>query len=254
MPLPARTTRTRRHTLAAAVIAALAAVLGLLAAPHAHAATTTPVYKGTGWKAWTSNGIYSLAPDGYTIVFADATARTRLTPYLKGPAGQVTTAVGVPITVSTIIDTTPAAACPPRHRIVVHYTYRPMGLKGMSQTRACHNTVDGSAWGGHILIDTEYWSTTAWFSTDPTVNNNYRKDTVAHELGHALGLDHPNADLNKDGTITSGECVKSTAGRKPVMCSKNRGAAAAADAGRYTAEYDLPGLRQLLRNYALRQL
>lgn len=250
MPTPRRI----RHTLTYSPLLALLALLAVLLAPHpAHATTTAPVYKGTGWKAWTSNGIYSLAPDRYTIVFADTTARTRLSAYLTGPAAQITSSVGVPITVSTTLDTTPVTACPARHRIVVHYTYRPMGVRGMSQTRACHTVADGSAWGGHISIDTEYWSTTSWFSTNATTNNNYRKDTVTHELGHALGLDHPNTDLNKDGVVASGECVKSAAGRKPVMCSTNRGAPAAADAGRYTSEYDLPGLRQLLKNYVLRQ-
>ncbi|NUQ95805.1 MAG: hypothetical protein HOY79_04350 [Streptomyces sp.] len=252
--MPSNPTRRIRHALAYPATLILA-LLAVLAAPHpAHAAATaTPVYKGTGWRAWTSNGIYSLAPDGYTIVFANTTARSKLSAYFTGPAAQVTTSVGVPITVTTTLDTTPVTACPARHRIVVHYTYRPMGVKGMSQTRACHNTADGSAWGGHISIDTEYWSTSSWFSTSATTNNNYRKDTITHELGHALGLDHPNLDLNKDGIVASRECVKSTAGRKPIMCSTNRGAPATADAGRYTSEYDLPGLRQMLKNYWLRQ-
>jgi hypothetical protein len=251
--MPTPTPRPDRSILTLTL--ALAGILAafLMAAPGTRAATTTPAYKGTGWKAWTANGIYSLAPDGYTIVFATSTARTKLTPYLKGPASQVTASVGVPVTVSTTIDTTPVTSCPARHRIIVHYTYRPMGLKGMSQTRACHNTADGSAWGAHVSIDTEYWSTSSWFSTNSTVNDGYRKDTVAHELGHALGLDHPNTDLNKNGIVASGECVKNTAGIKPVLCSTNRGPVPSTAAGRYTSEFDLAGLRQMLANYYLRQ-
>lgn len=234
----------------------LAILAGVLAptvtATPAHAAIG-PVYKGLGWKANTAATVYSLSPEPYVIVFADTTARTKLSRYFTGPAAQVTTAIGVKVTVSTLIDTTPATSCPAYHRIVVHYTYRPMGTIGMSQARPCSRISDNSAWGGTILMDSEYWTHTAWFSTNTTINDGYRKDTATHELGHILGLDHPNTDLNKDGKISSRECVVSTAGRKPVMCSTNRGTAATADAGRFTTEFDLPGLRQMLRNYTLRQ-
>ncbi len=235
----------------------LALTLGFLAvlaaaAPAAHAATG-PVYKGTGWKAWTSNGIYSLSPDPYVIVFANATARTKLSKYFTTPAAQVTTSVGVKVTVSTTLDTTPAGTCPARHRIVVHYVYRPTGQSGMSQAVGCHATANGSAWGGHVLMDSEYWTKPNWFSTNATVNDNRRKDTVAHELGHVLGLAHPNTDVDKDGVVEARECVKTKAGLKPVLCSPNRGGAPTANAGRYSTEFDLPGLRQLLKNYTLRQ-
>ena len=232
---------------------ALTAAFAVLATTPATAATTTPVYKGTGWKAWTSNGIYSLSPDPYVIVFATSTARSKLTPYFTKPAAQVTASVGVPITVSTTLDTTPVGTCPARHRIIVTYSYRPAGLKGMSQASACHNTADGSAWGGHIRMDSEYWTTASWFSTNPTVNDTRRRDAAAHELGHILGLAHPNTDLDHDGVVENGECVKSSAGRKPLMCSPNRGYLMASDGGRYSTEFDLPGLRQMLRNYWLRK-
>ena len=251
---PRKPARIRRTLLAVAAALLTVAALILASATDARAASTTPVYKGTGWKAETSLGIYSLSPAPYVIVFANTTARTKLAPYFKGPAAQVTTSVGVPITVSTTLDTTPLTACPARHRIVVHYTYRPMGTKGMSQTRPCHNTTDGSAWGGHISMDSEYWTSSTWFSKTASLNEAWRKDAATHELGHILGLDHPNQDLNKDGKVASQECVKSTAGRKPIMCSPNRGQPTVADGGRFTSEYDLPGLRQLLANYTLRQL
>jgi hypothetical protein len=229
-------------------LAALAAVLTLTAAT-----TTTPVYQGYGWKAWTSNGIYSLSPEPYTIVFADTTARAQLTPYLTGPAYQVTSSVGVPLTVTTTLDTTPIGSCPAKHRIVVHYSYRPTGVAGMSEARACYALADGSAWGGHILMDSEYWTSSSWFSTDSTVNDARRKDAVAHELGHILGLAHPNTDLDRDGMVENGECVRNSAGLRPLMCAPNRGNPPTTAGGKFTSEFDLPGLRQMLDNYWLRQ-
>jgi hypothetical protein len=243
--MPTPIARLRRALLPAA--AATATVLALTAAT-----TPAPVYKGVGWKAWTSNGIEALSPQPYTIVFADATARSKLAGYFKSPAAQVTTSVGVKLTVSSTLDTTKRGTCPAYHRIVVHYTYRPVGLKSVSHTDACHGTTTRSAWGGHILMDSEYWTHTAWFSSNATVNDAYRKDVVTHELGHALGLDHPNLDLNHDGKVANYECVKSaTTGRKPIMCSPGRDRLATVDGGKFTSEYDLPGLRQMVKNYSI---
>jgi hypothetical protein len=155
--------------------------------------------------------------------------------------------------VTTTLDTSAATSCPSKHRIVVHYTYRPLGTKGMSQARPCYNTTDGSAWGGHLLMDSEYWTTSSWFSTNSTLNEAYRKNAVTHELGHILGLDHPNYDRDKDGVVESYECVKNTGGWTPVMCSPNGGVRTSTGAGRFVTEFDLPGLRQMLANYYLRQ-
>lgn len=252
IPLPRHRAR-RILVLAVALLATCAALIAAPAPAHGAATVTTPVYSGKGWKAWTSQGIYSISPDPYVIVFANATARTKLAKYFTGPAAQITTVTGVPVTVSTTLDTTPAGSCPPRHRIVVHYVYRPSGVKGMSQARGCHQVSDGSAYGGHILMDNEYWTVANWFSTNPTVNETYKKDANAHELGHIMGLDHPNTDLNKDGVIASGECVKNTAGVKPLLCSKNRGYTTAGVAGKYTTAFDVAGLRQMAANWYLRQ-
>ncbi|MET8585787.1 hypothetical protein ABZX39_33690 [Streptomyces collinus] len=238
-----------------AVTAAIIAVITLLLAgtTSAHAATTSPVYKGTGWKAETADGIYSLSPDPYTVVFADSTARSKLAKYFIAPAAQVTSSVGVPITVTTTLDTSPATSCPSRHRIVVHYAYRPMGTKGMSQAHPCYALADGSAWGGHLFMDSEYWTSSTWFSTNATTNEARRKDAVTHELGHILGLAHPNYDKDKDGVVENGECVRNSAGLRPLMCSPNRSNPPVAEGGKFTREFDIPGLRQMLANYYLRQ-
>jgi hypothetical protein len=252
--MPTSPTRPSTRRIITALAAAIIAVLALLTAtaPPAHGATG-PVYAGNGWKAFTSAGVYSLSPNPYVIVFADDTARTKLAGYFTGPASQVTTDVGVPITVSTLLDTTPATSCPTYHRIVVHYTYRPTGQTGVSQGRPCYAVADGSAWGGHVLVDSEYWSTPAWFSTDATKNEGYRKNAVTHELGHVLGLDHPNEDRDKDSAVESYECVTTATGTRPLMCAPNGGYYNPVDAGRFTPPFDLPGLKQMLANWYLRK-
>lgn len=259
MPTPSRRAHARILTLLALVTVLLAGAF----TPTAHA--TSPVYAGPGWKALTKDNIYSLSPDPYQVVFADTTARTRLAKYFKIPAIQVTRTVGVPITVTTTIDTTPTSTCPTYHRIVVHYTHQPLGQRGMSAAWPCYHTGNGSAWGGHLHMDSEYWETPAWFSTNPTINEAWRKDTATHELGHMLGLDHPNTDVDRDGRVEAQECVKDTNGLKPIMCSPNRGnplarpartgrvAYIGMTAGMFTEDFDLRGLRQLLANYTLRQ-
>ena len=253
MPFSIR--RPRASRVLYAIAAAITTILALLAASTTQArGATGPVYSGNGWKAETTNpGIYSISPDPYTIVFADTAARTKLTPYLTAPAEQITNATGIPVTVSTLIDTTPETSCPARHRIIVHYTYQPLGQTGMSQARPCYQISDGSAWGGHILVDTEYWSTSSWFSTDATKNEGYRKNAVTHEVGHIFGLDHPNTDRDGDGTVEPYECVTTATGTRPVMCAPNGGYYNSVDAGKFTPPFDEPGLKQLAATWYLRQ-
>ena len=168
----------------ARTLAVLALTAGLIFASAQPASPATgPVYSGTGWKAETGQGIYSLAPDAYEVVFADSTARSKLKAYFAKPAAQVTAVTGVPITVTDLIDTTPVTSCPSRHRIVVRYEDRPTGAAGTSQALPCYDTGDGSAWGGHVRMDSEYWAKANWFSTDAAKNDAYRANAISHEFG-----------------------------------------------------------------------
>ncbi|TXS39698.1 hypothetical protein EAO77_36130 [Streptomyces sp. t39] len=234
----------------------LIATAAALTAGSAMVAVTTPpgpVYSGPGWKASTVRPLLSIHPDPYYIVFADATARSILKPYFTGPAAQITAITGVPVVVTDILDTTPVGTCPGRHRIIVTYEHQPMGVTAYSQARPCYSIADNSAWGGHVRMDSEYWEVPAWFSTNSTTNETYRKNLSAHELAHIFGLDHPNEDHDGDGTVERFECVKNAAGWTPTQCSPNGGDRSATGAGKYVADFDAKGLKQMADNYWLRQ-
>lgn len=235
--------RTRIRALAT-ITAAAAIALTAIAATPAHA-TTGPVYSGYGWQINTARGIYSLDPSKpFTFVFANTSARSRLTPYLTGPAAQFTSVTGIKAAVSTTIDTTPRSTCPARGRIVVHLEYRPGGTKGMSLALACHAS-DGSAWGGHILIDSEYWY------AGYAITEARRKNAVTHEFGHMF-LNHPNYDRDKDGAVEWYECDKTAYGYLPVMCSPGGGYTSSTGSGKFTS-IDTPGLAQAVKNFGLGQ-
>lgn len=243
------------HSRARHALPVLLAALLLLVMPgRAHAAT--PVYSGTGWKIATKDGIHSLSPRAYTFTFTDTASRTRLTPYAQAAATQLTSVTGTQFTVSTTIETPPeVGSCPAEHHIILGVKYRPTGTKGMSHAWNCFTNRPGqvdyhAAWGGWAWIDSEYWSTSSWFSTNSTVNTARIKNAVTHEIGHIVGLTHPNRDLDGDGVVESFECAKTTYGYLPVMCSPRGGYTTASGGGQFTSR-DTPGLKQLVANYGL---
>ncbi|GGU62330.1 hypothetical protein [Streptomyces lavendofoliae] len=245
---------SRRIRLAGILTAVTAALTAVVAAPSPTAAvTTTPTYEGRGWRAWTERGIYSIADEPYTIAFADPAGQSVLTRYYQRIAAHFTEVTGIPMTVTTTLDLTPLGTCPARRRIVVHYSHQPTGARGMSEASPCYQISNGSAWGGHIEIDSEYWTQPAWFSSDPAKNDAYRTNTLAHELGHIMGLAHPNKDLDGDGTVEDHECVATATGTRPLMCFPRGGYYNSVDAGKFTPPFDQPGLQQLAANWYLRQ-
>lgn len=242
---------TRPLTRLASLLGLLLAAL-LVSVPPAGAADG-PVYSGHGWKALTSEGIYSISPDPYTIAFASEAGRSRLSPYLKKAAAQITDVTGVQVTVSSTIVPGPRPSCSdqPRHLIRFHYKYRPVGTWA-STSYACHAAANGSAWGGNVYMNSQYWTVDNWFSSNDTTNAAKQANGVLHELGHILGLAHVNYDRDGDGRVENGECVRNSGGRRPVMCAPQGGYLTAANSGRYTAEFDEPGLGQMAENYWLR--
>ncbi|PBC72290.1 MULTISPECIES: hypothetical protein [unclassified Streptomyces] len=202
---------------------------------------TGPVFAGTGWRITTQCRTYCLSPSQqYTVTFPTQALKDRYVPYLTTAVGQLV-GVGVNIAIGGI-ETPDYSTVPPQGHIQYGEAYRPVGTAGYSQGLPCYNTADNSVWGGYVLIDSEYWDGT-W-----TITDTVRKNTLVHELCHALGLDHCNSDMNNDGKVTSYETVKDTTGVTPLMTSPN-GGYQDSRAGTLTP-YDLNGIKQLLANAA----
>lgn len=198
-----------------------------------------PVMVGTGWRITTQCNVYCLSPSQqYTITFPTQALKDRYVPYLTAAVAQLVTA-GVKLAIGGI-ETPDYSTVPPRGHIQYGEAYRPVGTPGWSQGLPCWNTADHSVWGGYVLIDTEYWDGT-W-----TITDTVRKNTLVHELCHALGLDHCNSDMNNDGKIVNFETVKDTAGVTPLMTGPN-GGYQDSRSGTLTP-YDLNGIKQLLAN------
>jgi hypothetical protein len=235
-----------------ALPALVAALLLILATGQA---TAGLVYSGTGWKIATKDGIHSISPKPYVITFTDSTSRTRLTPYATAVATQLTDVTGTQFTVTTTLEAAPATgSCPTEHHLILGLKYRPIGDAGVSVAYNCYTNRpdaedDHAAWGGWTWLDTEYWNA-AWFSTNATINAARIKNAITHEIGHIVGLDHPNRDLDADGKTEDYECARTTYNYLPVMCSPHGGYTTAGGGGLYTSR-DTPGLKQLVANYGL---
>jgi len=232
---------------ALAVAAAIAVTTALTAT--AEAASPGQVVSGTGWDLIDPDMTTSLAPGTYTVEFDSTAARTKLTPYLKLSAAstQASTA-GVTFTVSTTIQKRVTTGCQKARTIVVSLEYQPIAKKGYSWGGNCYRTTDHSLFSGAIRIDTE-WFYANWFSATASTNTYRIRNSVTHEFGHAIGLGHPNRDLNHDGMIKSYECPLNTDGSRPLMCSPNGGRVTSTGSGKYTP-LDVPGLKALVSNYS----
>ncbi|MGA5271715.1 hypothetical protein NCG97_30625 [Streptomyces lydicamycinicus] len=218
-------------------VAAALAVCALAALPTQAATLTT---KGRGWKLTTQLRVTSLSPGRqYTITFATSAMKTRYTPYLTAAVSQAK-AAGLKLAIGGVEPVNPAK-CGPVGHIQFTELYRPLGRAGYSQGMPCPNPSKGVGTGGIVAIDSEYWDGT-WPIPAYKLRN-----TLVHEPLHALGLDHPNLDLNKDGKTADYECVAAPSGETPIMCSPNGGYRTAPGTGRLTG-FDLDGLKALLAN------
>ncbi|RAJ70305.1 hypothetical protein K378_01470 [Streptomyces sp. Amel2xB2] len=224
----------RRPAIVAAAIAATVA----LTATQASAVTVTTV--GSGWKVFTAKNVTSIKPSQqYTVTFESTATKNLTAKYLAQAVPQIN-AAGVKLTVGGV-ETVAAGKCAPRGHIHVTRVYQPLGKKGFSRALPCYDTTDNSAFGGIVQMDSEYYDGR---NTLPTAN---MWNVHVHEMLHVLGLDHPNVDLNRDGTVADYECVQTSYKNKPLMCSPSGGYKTATNQGKLLA-YDINGLKALLAN------
>ncbi|TXC96355.1 hypothetical protein [Streptomyces sp. ISID311] len=219
---------------------AVAAVCTVCTLTMASGRVPTITTQGTGWNLTTRLGVTSLSPSRpYTVTFATAAMKARYTPYLTAAVAQAK-AAGVRLAIGGV-ETVDPAKCGPVGHVQITEMYRPLHKPGYSQGMPCPHPAKGVGVGGIAAIDSEY------FDGSYRIAASIVRNTVVHETLHALGLDHPNYDMDKDGVVEKFECVATPYGNKPIMCEPNGGYRTAADAGKLTG-FDLNGLKALLAN------
>ncbi|MFF4396629.1 hypothetical protein [Streptomyces sp. NPDC001480] len=229
------------------------ALVAALATVFAAASPASAANEGTGWKLESGKPYYisSLAHHStYTISFVTQKSRSFLTTYLKIPVQQLNAMpevrnAGIKFVLSTTVEggtnyRNKKYCAGPQHHIMFGLKYQPLGQKGMSRALPCTNLNTHAAWGGYVEMDTEYWTSTGkennWFGSNKTKAHAMTVNAVTHELGHMMGLDHP--DPSKFSPNET----------KPVMTSPN-GGYLNTNGGKYTAA-DLRGIRKLVSNGA----
>lgn len=186
------------------IAAATAYVVTLAAAAFivdqkAHAATG-PVVSGAGWKLQ-APGITHVDSQPWTIAFHDSTSRTKLTPYLRNTAAELTTLLGVKVTVTTKLVPVTRGKCITGHVISYRYMPKPDPTSpNRSFTGTCATSTH-AAHSAYVYINSDYWLKTRNFS-EPV-----RMNVIWHETGHAVGLSHP------------ATCPTNKAGLRPLMCA-----------------------------------
>jgi hypothetical protein len=212
------------------------------------------VLSGTGWNTETVDfGGGVLCPISslehgrtYTITFTDTASMNRLDPYALNAARQLNTmpsitGAGIHFAVTKVLSPLaeptgaqyPSADALPYH---ISLTLRTSAQSGMSWTTP--GVLDCRyAYGADIWITPEYWSTPDWFSTNTTLNTVRINAVVPHEIGHAMGLQHP-----ADFTVPAGRAV-------PLMVPEVGGYQSITNGTKtpYTA-YDRDGINNLVTN------
>lgn len=226
-------------------IVAVCAVVFAAVIPSTAQAASTPT-RGTGWKL-TNDTAIGLSAQGYTFKFTSSQAATRLTPYTKNVAKQLQMYTNVPFTVSTTVA--PSAYTATQGDILINYLYRPC-KNGQPVTDgsgkasfSCAYTWWNNAYivtRGAVYINSEYFTSSGAIAsgyTQTLVNN-----TMAHELAHSIGLDHPNL------SSADYDCVHGADSKeRPTMCSPN-GGYQDTRSGQYVQQFDVQGLRRLALN------
>lgn len=242
--------RARRAATRAAIaipVAALA-LTATLTPSSSRAATPMQVTEGEGWRLLNPSGVTSLGPGPYYIKWHDTTARTRLKALAVNSATHLTMHTGIKFVVTDEITLMPETGCAPYRVIVMKTEWRPLGVQGYSWGGACWGSADHALYSGKVKITSEWWEPNFWYRVP--YSSQRMRNGVTHELGHAVGLGHPNYDKDGDGRVEDYECVTTATGSRPVMCSP-WGGYLSLRSGQFTP-YDIQGLKTLVRNYQYR--
>jgi hypothetical protein len=216
-----------RTRIAGAAFALTLAASAVVAAPGRAHGATGPTVSGTGWKL-NAPFITHIDSQPWTIAFHDTASRTKLTPYLRNTAAELTSYLGVKVTVSTRIVPVTRGKCVTGHVISYRYMSKPdPAYPDRSFTLACGNSLH-AANGAYVYINSDYWSPTRRFS-EPV-----RMNVIWHETGHAVGLSHP------------ATCPTNTAGLRPLMCADTYKDLRT----RRYSPYEATGFRHLILNRA----
>lgn len=188
--------------------------------------TSAPVTDGYGWEL--GSGITHLDSAGWSVQFYDTYSRDQLRSTMLLTAAELEAKTGIDFYVGYTVNKTDAG-CPGytstgRHRIVVRLD--PV----TERSNATHCYLNGAVHSSRVLFSKANWDN----KTRSGSHLAYRRNVSSHELGHSVGLSHPNEEY--------------VTGADPLMSGNHWGGyATAADAYKYTP-YDVKGLKQLVVN------
>lgn len=186
------------RAISSAALAATLTIGALVTAPDAHG-VTGPVVAGNGWKLQAPR-ITHLDTKPWVIAFHDTASRTKLTPYLRNTAAELTAATGLTFTVTTKIVPVTVGKCPPTHTISYRYMSKPNpAVPNQSFTGTC--SLAGAAYSAYSFINSDYWAAGRRF------HEYQRMNVIWHESAHGVGLSHP------------ATCPRNAAGLQPLMCA-----------------------------------
>lgn len=212
-----------RTRIAATALTITLAAAAVVVAPNDAHGVTGPVTSGTGWKL--TAPITHIDSKPWTIAFHDPASRSKLTPYLKNTAAELSSYLGVKFTVSTRIVPVTRGTCPPTHTISYRYMSKPNPDRP-NQSFAAACSLNHATYSGYAFINSDYWAPGRRFYEWQRMN------VIWHETAHTVGLSHP------------ATCPKDRYGRQPLMCADTY---KDLRTRRYSS-FEATAFRQLVRN------